>query len=202
MSVPIEGFEGFGRKTEVAGTAIVQGIPGRKGKYTYLNSFGYTDAATQHTLTMMISKGRTTLTTAIAASGTAVVATADPGPTGNAIATGDYIAIKLSDGVSWHFSTVTVVTSTTYTLATALPSDKTASVGAPLAFFGVVGDAAHDDKDYVSNSNSSRKDFPPVDTQGMLCKSTRLDDPIIIYSNNITNAGTLEYATAVYSRVG
>lgn len=200
MNVPWEGAVGYGRVTANANTAFIRGVDGKKGKYTYLSGFSYTDSGTQHTITVMREYGRTTLAAALAAAATAVTVAADPGGTGNPMAASDYVAIRLDDG-SWHYSTIASSGSTTtLVLTTALPSDRTAPIGAPLIFFGAPGDTFHDNYKFLSNANSSRRDFPPVDGRGPVARGTKTNSPLILYSNNATNAGILEYTNAGYSR--
>lgn len=201
MGFTYEKLWGQPKKTETAGTVINVLIPGKKDLVTYLNFFSYTDAGTAHTLAMMRSTGDTRTTAAAAASATTVVVAADPGPTGNGIAASDYIAIELADG-SWHLSTVSSWNSSTLTITlnTAIPSTTTVLSGAKVVFFGVVGDSAHDNSKVSGGSSSSRVDFPPVAIPGALVASRASNDPILLQSNNASNAGTFSNVCAGYGR--
>lgn len=204
MFPPVEGAYGHGRKTETAGTAIVSLVPGKKGKFTYIVFVSYLDAGTAHTITQMRAIGTGTLSAAAAASQAVVVATAQPvdsaGATVDTVAANDYLAIQKPNG-DWHLAKVSSVSSLSWTLTANVPTGGF-NAGARYCFYGVVGDSYHDDFDLVSGSGSALKNFPPVSQSGVMCKSTGPNEPILIYSDNATNAGKLEHVSAIYSRVG
>lgn len=201
MGLLFEKGWGGPKKTESAGTVINLLIPGKPGLYTYLTYMGYTDAGTAHTLGILRSTGETTASAALAAAGTSLVLKADPGPSGNGIAASDYIAIELDDG-SWHLSLVTSWTSGTLTavLTTAIPTGRSVEAGAKVAFFGVIGDSDHDNSKVTGGTGSAITNFPAVANQGVLAVSRTVNDPILLQSNNASNAGTFTAVCAAYGR--
>lgn len=84
----------FSNLTAAAGTAITALLPPsgtRRPGFTRLNRIMYRCAGTAHTITVMKAFGRTTLASAVAASGTSITLASDPGagtPSGN-LANGD-----------------------------------------------------------------------------------------------------------------
>jgi len=203
MFLPCEGAEGYGKASQNAGTRIQVASQGRKGKYTYLKAFSYTDGGTSHTLTMMKSVSETTLTAAAVAAQADVVLAADPGTTSTgAIAANDLVCIKKPNG-DWHFGKVSSWTAGTLTLTLTanVPTGGFAS-GARVLFYGAPSDSDHANFQFASLATSSIKNFPPVEKGGILMKSRTTDEPIILDSNNASNAGTIEFHEYVFSRVG
>lgn len=197
-------YYGSGGITETAGTRIQTMIPGKAGVHSYVSHIDYKDGGTAHTITLMKKVSETTTSAAAAASATDIVLTADPGSgTGpGTIAASDLLAVKLADG-TWHLSAVSSVSSLTITLSTAIPSTTTVLSGARVIFYGAPGDSVHDDWKFTSGSSSASVYFPSNSggiPYGCLIKSKGADEPIVIDSNNASNAGTFRVIMGFYSR--
>lgn len=192
------GGNGRGKHTETAGTAIVDGVGGRAGAHTYLSKYAITVGATAHTLTVMRDASQTYLTAA-AAAGQAVInvaaALTDGG--GNAIASGDYVAVRQSDG-SWHFATFSSAATLAYTLGSNLT--VAAAAGAPVFCFGVVGDAFHTAQHTFALGAAAQTVIPAGDEAGTIVRSRSLGAPLICSVNNATNASTVDYIQWEYGR--
>lgn len=204
FSIPVRSMFGFGRKTQTAGTVITQVCPGKRGCFTYVTFMRYTNAATDHLLTLMRSASNGLVTTAVAAAGTAVIvdtALTDGGT--NAIAANDYISIEMDDGTfhtdivsAWNSSTKTI------TLTTAVPTGRSILAGAKVWCYGVPGDSYHAAYQFDPITANASANFPAVANYGPLIKSRTKGEPIIFYSGNATNAGTLESLSGINSPVG
>lgn len=189
--------------------------------YTHVSSLAYLDSGTAHQATIMRPLNWTYLAAALAANGTALSLAADPGvystnykyplpggltkPSGvadNAIAASDYVAFQLRDG-SWYFGTITSGSGTSPVLASAVPNvtgggaDKYTIV----YFFGVAADLnpqtllAH--HYFLSTAGSARVEF--LGQGSGTVPSLNPGDPMIFYSANATNAGTLSSLSGFYA---
>lgn len=196
--------------------------PNWEKAFTHLSQLTYTAAGTAHTVVVMRPLNWTTIASAVAHNSTSVVLTADPGvystnykyalpteasgkPSGvadNGIAANDYVAFQLKDG-TWHVSTVGSVSSLTLTLSTGTPNvaGGGAVAGTPLFFFGVAGDSDPATKSthvsFLSVANA-RTELISDKTFGDV-SSLNPGDPLLIYSANASNAGTLAVAVGFYA---
>lgn len=184
----------YGTTTQAADTVITRGIPAMRRRFTRLTTMHYVSAGTAHTITVLKSLGRTTLSAAAAISQATVVLNADPGPSGNLLATSDYCALRQNDGtflfgtITWTLATKTAVFSSNLTVAAAAGSD--------FWMFGVVGDqTANTFKPTVSTRNIYQ------DMLSGIMVSGNVDEPLLIYSTNATAAGVLDYVAGYYSTV-
>lgn len=232
------------RKTENAGTVIVQLIPpfrgpgGRPFLYrpappnkhipdaiTHVTKVAYTTGATAHLIGIMRPFNYTWTTAAIAANGTGLTIYDDPGvystnykyssplSTGtatvadNAIAANDYVAIQLKDG-TWHLSTIASGTFAggDLVLTTAVPNITGGGVasGAPVYFFGVIANS-----DPATGLVSPQVTIGANETANVSWADATVGpvvalhpgDPLLFYSPNGTNAGTLEWINGFYAKV-
>lgn len=190
---------GKGYKTENAATVIVQGSESRQGMLTYMTYLHYTAPATDHTITIMASQGNTTLAAAASAGAATVTITADPGPSGNAIATGDFVGIRKPDG-NWFFTTVTVA-GLVMTLGTVVPTGGFAS-GAKFCMFGAAADSFHAAHTFKADATGDNffPDSAGPSPAGCLRRSTGADEPLLVHSDNIANAGSIELMSGVFGR--
>src|SRR5581483_1491783 len=217
FSLPLVGTKGYGKLTQSAGTVITRLIEPRAGAFTHLSRLVYTAGTTAHTLTVMRCLNRTTLSADAAGSQAVINLTADPGAystTGakngntvrtanNVIAGGDYLVYQAADG-SFIMDVVSSVATLAITMTTSLPTGGAKS-GAPVWFFGVPGDTNPND----AQANPTWNLFASTTTvlgglpgdgvagftgtfDGLLLGMTGVYEPLIIYSNNASNAGTLE----------
>lgn len=184
--------DGRGKQTQVAGTAITEFYPPKKGQRTVLTRFNYTPGATSHTGTVMRQLGKTTLNAAAAASQAAVVLKTDPG----SIAANDIVVLRCSDG-SWFLTTVSARTvngdgTVSVTLAANLPVKGES--GADVLFFGVVGD--HTTGTYPLPTGSTTDVNEP--DNGIA--SGGQDEGLILRVDNITAAGVLNFSRFGYAQ--
>lgn len=210
------------RNTQTAGTAIVSTVPPRKWARTKITFLQYTSGGTAHTVTFLRELGRTKVTTAVAGAGTSIILTQDPGlysllpewvsrgitpsTSNNAIAASDYFVVQLKDGT---FYTATVSSATTNADGTvtltvsAIPAAGIAA-GATFWFMGVAGDT---DPHYNAVNPSvlppvtATTPFPASASGGgaPIVQSFHMESPIIVFSNNITAAGSIDQGTASYA---
>lgn len=193
----IRDTKSFGYHTETAGTVIQENVPGKDGLRIGLEYLGYTAAATAHTLAVLypgsLAGCRTTADGAAAASQKDILcADAPTDPAGNAAASGDHIAYQVSDG-TWEFNTVASISTKTITLtnniATALLD------GAKVRIFGVVGDGQNFRFAAGAAGTSTFSNNQTI----VKVDSTFEGDPVILQSDNATNAGFLLSAMFSYS---
>lgn len=193
----VYGADGIGKQTQTAGTAIVACANGKPGAYTNVIKFASTAGATAHTGYLMRDASATTLSSAAAASQAVInVAAALTDGGGNAIASGDYVAVQLDNG-NWHVATFSSAASLAYTLGSNLPS--AASSGNKVFCYGVVGDSFHTNYSYTLTA-SAQVVVPSGDVTGCVVRGRSLGAPVLFYNANATNASTLDYLMWGYSK--
>lgn len=192
---------------------------------THITTVCYTTGATAHLIGIMRPFNYTWLTAAIAANGTGLTVYDDPGvystnlkypsplSTGtatvadNAIAAGDYVAIQLKDG-NWHVSTIASGTfgGGNLVLTTAVPNitGGGAAIGAPVYFFGVIANSnpltgAVNPQTTIADSLTRDKSWAEANVGPVA--ALHPGDPMLFYSPNGTNAGTLEFISGFYSKL-
>lgn len=192
------GGQVYGTATENAGTVINVLVAPKKRYFTRISKLRYTAAATAHTVTAMRPLGTTTASADAATSQAVVNITANPGPSGNALAANDYIAIRHAvDGITRLY-----VVSSISNLAVTLTANLTVAVtsGDKIWMFGVAANTdpltgtAHPPLAMGAGAVTELTD----DTTGVVCTHTT-DQPILLQSNNATNAGTFNLVTAAYT---
>jgi hypothetical protein len=191
---------------------------------THINTVGYTTLGTAHLIGIMRPFNYTWLLTAIAANGTALVPYDDPGvystnmkyPTpgnkpatvaNNTIAANDYVVIQLVDG-TWHVSTIASGTFAggDLVLTTAVPNitGGGAAVGAPVYFFGVIGDSDPNTGLVNPQTTIALSQTRDVTWSNDVCgimAALHAGDPMLFYTPNTTNNGTLEFISGWYGKV-
>lgn len=196
------GGDGIGATTAAGGTRIRAVLGGVGGLFTHLRNFQYTPGATTHTGTVMRDASGAKAASALAAAGTALVVDAAlVDGDGNAIAANDVLAIKLNTG-EWHLSTISAWNSgtKTATLNTAIPTGKSVLKGAPVYCYGVEGDNWNLGRTFALTTGAART-FPNTDTGDVsLTRGRSPGAPLIISSDNATNAGTFNYVNWFYAR--
>jgi len=190
--------------------------------YSHLTSLVYTTGVTAHALEVWRPLNWTTANGAVAANSATLVLAADPGSystvyrypkngsqapanvANNLIAASDYVACQLVDG-SWFFSKVTSVSSLTLTLTTATPNITGGGIadGTPIFFFGAPGDS--DPATGVAQFKTTT--VASTNRQAILndmilssFQALHPGDPLLFYSPNTTNAGTLDCLAGFYSK--
>lgn len=191
------------------------------GAYTVLDSIAYADTGTAHSLVVMRPLNWAVVNGDVAHNATGVTLLTDPGayttsgsfkyPTTpesagipatvatNTIAGSDYIMVQLRDG-SWHMSTVASVSSLTLTLTTATPNVSGGGIedGSILFFFGVAADTnPNDGKAHLAltaGAGSTKIELVASGKSDVGIRSFFPGDPMILYSANASNAGTVTAA--------
>ena len=189
----VHSYRAYDYHTETAGTAIDETVPGQDGKRLALVGFDYLNAATAHSLKVLhcgsLAGSRTTVSAAAAASQKDIVCTDAPtDPAGNATASGDIIAYKVTGG-GWEFNTVASLSTLTITLtnniAIALLS------GAAVRIFGVIGDGFNFTFGLTASVVTNYQDT-------ILCQAPFIGDPLYVSDANATNAGFLNNMLFAY----
>lgn len=192
---------------------------------THINTVGYTTLGTAHLIGIMRPFNWTYLTAAVAANGTAIFPKLDPGvystnykyaiPGGipvngvadNAIAASDYVAIQLVDG-SFHVSTIASGTfaGANLVLTTGLPNitGGGAAAGAVMYFFGVIGDSNPQTglvNPQTTIALSQTRDVTWSQATMGIVAALNPGDPLLFYTPNTTNNGTLEFISGFYAKI-
>lgn len=197
ISVPAFGGNGFGSVTAAAGTAITRMIPPRRNAFTRLMKTAYTAAATAHNLVAMRSLGRAKTVGTAAASQAVITLDVNPSPAGNTIAASDLVIIRKDDG-NLLLGTVSSWNGTTKALTLAANLAVALSAGADVWMMGVAADTdprtgeVHPTFTCAASATTTLEET----TIGVLGTIDK-DEPILLFSANGTNAGTLLHT--VYS---
>lgn len=190
-----------------SGTANVDHFPPKKGAYTRFDSLNYINGATAHVLYVMRplstpgGPGYVTLTADAAASQAVVNLSADPGDyTGsrvsdNLIAANDYCLLELDDA-TFQRLIVSSVSGLAITFTANLA--YAASKGKRLWYFGISTDTnPFDGKAHhgIGLPASATTNYAP---NNGIAQSFRMDEPMIVYDANATNAGIINTGAASY----
>jgi len=211
------------RQTQTAGTVIAACVPPRKWRRTKISFLQYTSGATAHTITFLGELGRTTLTAAAAGGATSFTLARDPGnysaapefsgrgitpsTANNLLAASDYFVVQLADG-TWYMATVSSVSTnadgTVTVTVSAIPSAGIAK-GATYFHMGVAGDTdphRNAANPQLKPGTSATTVYPNASGAGgsVIFQSHHPESPVIVYSDNPTAAGTLDYGSAVYGQ--
>lgn len=198
MSDRFFGGNTLGRTSVAFGTVINHLVPPRRSAYTRLTKLRLTAAGTAHTATILRPLGNTTVAATAAASQTDFTLTANPGPSGNALAANDWIAIRTaSDGITrlYRVSSISsLVVTLTGNLTVALAAgDKVWMFGATSDTDPRTGDA-HPTFAIPASATTEYSD-----TVGGVVASVGKDEPILVQSNNATATGALEQTSYSYT---
>lgn len=201
MSLSALAFAGntLGSVTAAANTIINALVPPRMGAVARVSTIRATAAATAHTLTALRSIGRTKVAAAAAAAQAVVTLLGDPGVTGNLLAANDWLAIRTrSDGITrlYRVSSITGLAVTlTGNLAVAL------AIGDDVWNFGIAADThprtgtAHPTFALGASAQTTL-----TDVIGGVAQGLGTDEPVLLQSNNATNAGSIDYVSYSYTR--
>jgi len=186
------GGNGKGKKTATAGTKISVLVPPTQRGYTRISKIVYTAGTTAHTITVMRPIGRTTVASAAAAGQAVVNLTAQP-LASNAVAAGDFLAIRrAADGITRLYE-VTSVASLAITMTANLATGEDLAAGDKVWFFGVAGDTnPADGEAHPGLTGTASATTTYTDTDGGVVAGYAKDDPLVVQSNNATVAGTVE----------
>lgn len=222
FAMPVLGKKGYGRKTESAGTKIVQLVEPMPDAVPHLLHAAVTVGATAHLLTVLRPLNKTTTSAAAAAAQAVINITANPGNyTGintadNNIAAGDYCVYQTADG-NWVVDTVSSVSTLAITMTTNVPTSGVSS-GAPFFWFGVETDTNPNDNQAHPRYTLAASSLVQFGDQsgsvgfqsaingpylsGSLLHTDMLNakgHPLILIIDNGTNASVLEGCTVVYT---
>lgn len=181
----------YGYKTATAATAFTQTIPGRPGERLAIRAYSFGCGATATNAYFMQVLGSGTVATAVASGGSVLTMDEEIGPSSNALAANDWIAVVQDDG-SYHFSIVGVVTtSVNITLCTVVTD--TIADGNTIYDLGVYSDTGH----YLIKLTITTGDHKELDG-GIMYAGAKGYPMIIYHANDAAAAGSLRYVTCDY----
>lgn len=184
----------FGSITQTAGTAIIRTVPFRPNRIARITTLRHKAGTTLHTATVLKSLGSTTVVSGGAAAQADVVLAADPGPAGNGIAANDYVTFELPDGTTFQSTVNAWVAGTlTLTLNDNFPTGGVA-VGAKVWDHGVAGDQTSLAFEMPASATTSYVESIQVGVAEGLA-----GEPMVVYVNNATVAGTLQQVAGLYA---
>lgn len=188
----------FFHQTQSSGTPIIQVIPPQTSRKAKLTSLVYTAGATAHDLIIMRAGNKVLTTAAQSAAGTTLVLDS-ASFVGQSIASGDYLIVQHSDGTygAYLASGLSTLTVTIGALA------KNVSSGAPVWIMGSISEAWHSTLKSIASTRLTLEDAVSGIAESGWDDGTSyarggLGDPLMIYSANGTNAGTLDRGGASY----
>ena len=189
----------FDYQTQSAGTAIVELIPPLARYRSRLDTLVYTPAATAHDLILMKAINEVITTAAAAASDTSLVlSSASFGA--DTIASGDYLVVEHADGTYGVYlaSGLSTLTVTINALA------KAVNAGAKVWIMGAPGDSTyHLTIKTVASTKEVHESISGLIESGYDIGTYSRDgigDPLLVYSANGTNAGSIQRGSASYHR--
>lgn len=208
-----------GKKTASANTAIVVPIQPKSGYKICVTTLWVTGTLTAHTVAIMRPLTVKQTLTALTAAGASYVlnVTADPGSaaqlalgapspqaTGqlaaNVAAASDYVMVALPDG-TYFTDTIASVATLAWTMTGTLPTGG-AALGADVWWFGISTDTdawnaeAHPLYNILVPSNPTTTKFS--DAECGVAVGNKINEPMILYDNNATNAGVIELVEGGY----
>ena len=213
---------GYGRNTQNAGTVITQLIEPRESCRPQIAYLRYRNGTSAQILTLMRPITLVRTTAAAAASQAVINISSDPGnfsninsncsTANNLIAGSDYVVYQAADG-TYVLDTVSSVSTLAITMTTNCPTGGVLK-GAPFWWFGVVTDTnpnnaqAHPRWNILANQTLVLGRGDGLTTcQRMAGKNSTGDSfaasdgaPLIIHSDNASNAGFLESVGVEYIR--
>lgn len=207
-TVQIRGQKKYGSVTQTAGTIINRMIEPMRNAIAVIEKIIYINQADAHTITILRALGVTTFAADAAASQAAFTLTADPGvylpasswsTANNTIAAGDYVVYRCADG-TYRMDTIASGTQGggNLTMTNNFPT-LGVTAGDPLWFFGIKTDTnpkdaqAHPKLTVIpSGSGYGVKEFNDA------ISAFDFYEPMIVQSDNLTSAGTLNQVSVVY----
>lgn len=202
---------GFGRVAQSANTAIKRLIPGRPNRKSKITELAFSCGVTAHTLTAMLEQGRTTVKGAVASGASSLKLAADPGAWGSAkrtaanpIEASDNVVILMADGTELLDTVNTAVLNADGTVTITLVTNSTMPCaindGALFWFIGASGDTdPHTGlafESFLGTANAQAK--LGTDFQANISTYQQYS-PIVLYDNNATNAGSIDFVNGVYA---
>ena len=186
--------DAFGSSTQTAGTAITRAIPPRVGTRAHVSGFSYTAAATAHTVTMLTVLDTKSVASEAAASQAVVALNSIPtAADGSILAANDYLILQYEDG-SWEPHLVSSLSGLNVTVSASF--SKKILKGSTAYFMGAPGD--HSNRQYTIDASQT---FTIAGSTDRVCAAaaTAKNQPILVHSNNATNAGILRWVAYSYA---
>ena len=192
----VDSYLPFDFHTETAGATVASNIdeevPGQDGKRLALVGFNYIVATTPHTLSVMhcgsLAGSRNSASAAAAAAQKVLnVNTAPTDPAGDAAASLDIIAYKVTGG-AWEFNTISALSTKAITLTNNIA--VAVESGAPVRIFGE-----------LTNGYSFKFALPIGTTHyedTILMQAPYKGDPLYVSIDNATTAGKLNNLLFAY----
>lgn len=191
---PVNGCIGY--TTQTAGTIITAVVQPKAGARAKVWSFGYRQAATAHTLSLMTGH-KVVEVGSDAASGQAVVIMKEipADPAGTVMASGDIFLLKHSTSGLYTPYVVSSVSGLSVTMTANLSQQVLADTKA--YYLGAPGDYAGGTQFLFATSTT--RDIGGGDERRVVATAMENDHPILFHSDNSTNAGFLEYLQYGYT---
>lgn len=195
-----QGGNGHGGATQNAGTLIQFVVPSRGNQITRVTRLSYLDSGTAHTITIMRPIGRTTVAGAAAVGQTLLNFTSEPGLGANTLAANDFVVIQEKDGIQRVYKISAVPTS--YPGQVTLASNLVAGClgNEPVWNYGITTDTGVDGNAhpfFTSLATSAIQTF--TDSDSGIVAGFKPGDPLLLNSNNATNAGKLSNIVWCYT---
>ena len=185
--------DGYGTKTATPPAEITRVVPPRASVRARVRGMIYKTGVTAHTVTTMVTLSEVKVDSDAAKDQAVDVLSAVPTATdGSLLATGDWMILQHEDGV-WEAYKVASLSGLSVTLTNLA---KKVLKGTRAFFVGAPGD--HTDRQYTVSASET---LSPAGEGAMVCAATKDDQPILVLSNNITNAGELKWLAWDYAVV-
>lgn len=189
----LKACDSFGYSVQAAtATAFTQEIPPVAGARIAIRAFGFTCGDVATYLYFMRAIGRTTTSAAAVSAASTIVLTSKSIIGAAAVATADYIAIRMDDN-SIHTTTIaSMQTSLTLTLSDAL--DDTVAAGNAVYGYGVAADTGHMKYNLTVSSQNTKE------LEGGVFYADAKEDPMMLYylAAGATALASLDYLTVDY----
>jgi hypothetical protein len=185
--------------TQTAGTEITRLVWPRKNCWSKVGFALYTAGATAHTLSFCPTVGDELFCTEKAESGQAVlkVNKLNTDPSGGAVANTDWFSVQHEDGTYGEYK-VSSVSGFAITFTGNLSKD----VLTKARVFYHAAPADHATNRAFLTTASVDNTLPGDGQRAQACISTQKDHPILVVSNNATNAGNLRMLSFSYGNDG
>jgi hypothetical protein len=199
-----KGSSHVGSKTAAAGTVFTGLIPPKAQAYSKIARMVYTTAGTAHTLSVLKAQGRTTTTAAQIATDTSLTLSSislaydeNGASLSENLAASDYVVVQHTDG-TWGAYLMSGISGNTLTIGALA---KAVASGAVVYGMYEVARTTGKASWQVTTRTSTTETFETYDPAVAVVSSSKVNEPLLIHSNNATAAGTLLYVSAVYTKI-
>lgn len=190
--------DGFMSKTETAGTAITRVVPARGGEWGFVTGFNYRPAATAHTLTFLTEQSRTTVATEAAAAGATITVNGLPDAFDDAVlANTDWLVVVDEFGYQLAYL-ISSVAGSVITVGTPAALTTKLLAGSIVYLMGTPAD--HANRQFLTVASADNPFYGNKDMRA--ATSSRTGSPILVHSDNATNAGNLKWLSYSYTYGG